>query len=264
MRRGHVLLLMAMFVVGGKVHSEPAPAACQEQFFDNQMPTWTDSADPRSHVICFSRYGVMTSGKTKTAIWSAEYLTADRVRSAKTIHRQDKFHHEEQVVAADRAELSDYKKAGYDRGHMSPFDDMGDDTSALESFSLANMVPQDPCNNEIIWKAIETATRNYVLANGPVYVVTGPIFDDKDKTIGAGVHVPTRIFKAIYDPKNNLLGVIVTDNKNTQAYDTLFAVQLTEMTGINPFPTVAGTPNLLQLPPLPSLSGSCKKDGKHE
>ncbi len=249
----------------------PAPAACQDQFYQGQMPDVKpvglvqQAVDGlvvnRNHVICFSKFGVMESGLTKTPLWSAEHLTADRVNAAKQLKRKNTFHTEARLPAEDRAELSDFKGTHYDRGHMSPDDDMPDVQSMHESFSLANMVPQDSCNNEIIWKAIETGVRNYVLAHDDVYVVTGPIFDNKDKTIGNGVLVPTRLFKAVYDPNTNQEVIIVTDNKNTQAFDAILPDQLAQVTGVNPFPTVTNA-TALALPPLPHFTGSCKKENE--
>ena len=142
---------------------------------------------------------------------------------------------------------------------MSPDDDMPNTTSQYQSFSLANMVPQNSCNNEIIWKAIETLVRNYVLANGNVYVVTGPIFDFPTKTIGTHkILVPTRLFKAIYDPAKNAMIIVVTANDNVQTYQTITADDLQKTEQINVFPAVKN-PSPLVLPPLPHLSGNCKK-----
>ena len=91
--------------------------------------------------LCFEAFGVMHSGISKTPLWSAEYLTASAIDA--DVPRKDKFHEETQLPQNERAELKDYAKSGYDRGHMSPSADMPTESAQADSFSLANMVPQD-------------------------------------------------------------------------------------------------------------------------
>lgn len=261
-------LILSIFAVYGTIacfahaaHSAPAPEACQDQFYNHQTPDTTSTNGAKLYPLCFTQFGVLDSSITKTPLWSGEHLTADRIKAAKEIKRKDEFHPEPNISFVDRATLADYLGSGFDRGHMSPDKDMPDALSMHESFSLANMVPQNSCNNEIIWAAIEGSVRKYVLENNEVYVITGPIFGSNPPTAtigGSKVWVPTKIFKAIYDPAKNSEIIVVTDNANVQTYDTIIPVQLQEMTGINVFPTVQN-PTVLTFPPLHKLSGSCKK-----
>ncbi len=46
-----------------------------------------------------------------------------------------------------------------------------------ESFTLANMVPQNPANNRHLWAHIEEAVRRIGLRATGTYVVTGPLFN---------------------------------------------------------------------------------------
>ena len=86
------------------------------------------------------------------------------------------------------------------------------------------------------------------------------IFDGNPKTIGKdNVYVPTRLFKAVYDPAANSMIIVVTPNENVQTYTTMTAAELLAVTGIEVFPGVQ-TSNVLALPPLPKISGQCKKE----
>jgi endonuclease G len=250
-----------------------APQACETQFYNKQMPDYdsamwrgNDPSQPPEQVytLCYTQIGLQNSARTKTPLWSAEYLTSDRIKAAKLLKRKNTFHAEPLITIQDRAVLADYLGSGYDRGHMSPDKDQPDALSMYESFSLANMVPQNPCNNEIVWAAIEESVRNYVLTNGEVYVVTGPIFGllngtNTTGTIGTSkVYIPVKLFKAVYDPAKNAVIVMVTDNANVQTYDSVTLAELEGMTGVNVFPTIALAIDLV-LPPLHKMSGSCKK-----
>ncbi len=143
----------------------------------------------------------MYSGVSKTPLWVAEALTPARL--SQRIPREDNFHEEPRVKAEHRATLLDYRGSGYDRGHMAPNADMTNLAAQFDSFSLANMVPQAPKNNQQVWRELEEATRAVVTKQKQdVYVITGPSFNAKRlKTIGQGVIVPTAVYKAVYMPK---------------------------------------------------------------
>lgn len=115
--------------------------------------------------------------------------------------RATKFFADARLPRGERAELEDYKRSGYSRGHMAPAGDMATPTSMAQSFSLANMVPQNAQQNGGSWAWIEQETRKYVLrASGDVYVITGPVFEPNTPTIGEGrVCVPRYLFKLVCD-----------------------------------------------------------------
>src|SRR5690606_23071036 len=85
--------------------------------------------------------------------------------------------------------------------HMAPAGDMHTKEAMAQSFSLANMAPQDQRHNSGPWSKIESDTRKYVLrARGDVYVFTGPVYGNAPQGIGEGrVKVPAYFYKLVFD-----------------------------------------------------------------
>ena len=120
---------------------------------------------------------------------------------------------------------------------MSPFADMPEDNSRKESCSLANIVPQDPEDNEILWRKIEDLTRHLAIAWGDLYVVTGPIFvGSNQKKINDRVTVPNYIFKAIYCPKYKMAAAYFVANTNGGRYAVLSIAAVEKVSGLSIFP----------------------------
>jgi len=225
--------------------------ACLKQFYRDVPPLLSkDSLKKDSYALCFNDFNVMYSGISKTPLWSAEYLTPERL-SIK-IKREDNFHEETRVQLAHRALLSDYRGSGYDRGHMAPNGDMNNTAAQYDSFSLANMVPQAPKNNQEVWRKLEEAVRSMVTKqHKDAYVLTGPVFEGKRlKTIGKGVIVPTAVYKAVYLPKQGIIGAYYAPNNNSLQVKVVSVCYLEEKLGINLFPqlTEQQKRNVYQLP----------------
>ena len=169
------------------------PTACPQFYMDGEAPdVANEKLANKTRELCFEAFGVMHSGISKTPLWSAEYLTAFAIDA--NVPKKDKFHQETKLPQGERAELKDYAKSGYDRGHMSPSADMPTEAAQVDSFSLANMVPQDHNHNTGIWSNIESATRYLAKKEGSLYVITGPIYKGTLKSIGNSVLAPTYIY----------------------------------------------------------------------
>lgn len=151
--------------------------------------------------LCYDAFAVLHSGLAKTPVFVAERLSRAQLENDKSGKRTDKFFADARIPRGERAELDDYKHSGYSRGHMAPAGNMPTVQAMAQSFSLANMVPQAPENNQKSWNGIEQTTRKYALrAKGDVYVISGPVYDGKPKTIGDNrVWVPTYLYKLVYD-----------------------------------------------------------------
>ncbi|MBP7880701.1 MAG: DNA/RNA non-specific endonuclease [Acinetobacter sp.] len=226
-------------------------SGCLNQFYRDVPPLLNkESLQKDSYALCFNDFNVMYSGISKTPLWSAEYLTPQRL-SIK-IKREDNFHEETRVAERHRALLSDYRGSGYDRGHMAPNGDMNNKAAQYDSFSLANMVPQAPKNNQEVWRKVEEAVRSIVTKqHKDAYVITGPIFEGQRlKTIGKGVIVPTAVYKAVYLPKQGIIGAYYAPNNASLQVKVVSVCYLEEKLGINLFPqlTEQQKRNIYQLP----------------
>ena len=177
---------------------------CRHFFAENKPPLVVPAAivapPPLLRELCYDSFAILHSGVSKTPVFVAQKLNRASVADADE-KRKDKFFADARLPRAERAELSDYKNSGYSRGHMAPAADMPNPTAMSQSFSLANMVPQNPKQNGGPWAKIERDTRLYASrAKGDVFVITGPVFATHPPTIGANkVHVPTHLFKLVYD-----------------------------------------------------------------
>lgn len=181
-------------------HTVTRFAQCPQFFPGGQAPQLPAGSHLRE--LCFNAFAVLYNGQTKTPFVVVERLNRATILNARRQHRTDKFYAEARLPRTERAALEDYKGSGYARGHMAPAADMSTPEAMAQSFSLANMVPQNQAHNAGNWSRVEQDTRKYVLrARGDVFVYTGPLFDAAPRTVGSGrVAVPSQLFKLVYDP----------------------------------------------------------------
>ncbi|WP_245447298.1 DNA/RNA non-specific endonuclease [Methylobacterium sp. 17Sr1-1] len=220
----------------------PGPAlarTCPEHFAGGTLPTLTNprlSAD--TTLLCYKAFAVLYSGLSRTPLYAAEHLTAARVEAARRIDRVDAFHEEAGVPEAARADLADYAGSGWDRGHMAPSGDMPSPSAQAESFTLANIVPQNPDLNRQLWAGIESSVRALAVERGDLFVVTGPLFEGTSvQSLRGRVLIPTRLFKAVYDANRGEAGVYLARNAAPgEAWEAISLDQLAGLGGIVAFP----------------------------
>jgi len=150
-------------------------------------------------------YALLHDGNKKVPLWVSYHLTKEDLQG--TAGRTDDFRPDPDIPVGKRAELSDYKGSGYDRGHMAPAGDMNRSKKVMsESFYLSNMCPQEPTLNRNKWRILEEKARDFTLAKGESWIITGPVFMDIDGDgnkdclgrIGTNrVWVPTHFYKII-------------------------------------------------------------------
>jgi endonuclease G len=132
------------------------------------------------------------------ANWVMYILTREELEGS--VERSDDFRQDKKIPTGS-ASLADYRKSGYDRGHLAPAADMKWSEEAMsESFLMSNMSPQKPYFNRGIWKKLEEHVREIGRENDSVLVITGPVFKDILDSIGENeVSVPGYYFKLLLD-----------------------------------------------------------------
>lgn len=200
--------------------------------------------------LCYGEFGVMHSGVTRTPLWSAEHLRAENVLAAQGLTRENTFHAEPRLPPAQRAELADYARSGFDRGHMAPNGDMPDRDSQHESFTLANMVPQDGDNNRHVWAGIEGAVRKMAKKEGSLYVITGPAFLGAQLRKVGNVIVPSHLYKVVYSPRQQAGAAWFVANEAGAEPQVLSIPELERMVGIDLLPSLSAQQKerMLRLP----------------
>ncbi|QGZ42874.1 endonuclease G [Pseudoduganella flava] len=246
----HLIRAAALAACLFATHAFASPS-CPQHYVQGQAPhILNDKMARATHELCYDVFGVMHSGVTRTPLWSAEHLTARGVAAAEDMSRENAFHAETRLPAGQRAELADYARSGFDRGHMAPSGDMPDRGSQYQSFTLANMVPQDADNNRHVWAGIEQSVRKMVKKEGDLYVITGPAFLGGELRKVGNVLVPSHLYKAVYSPRQRAGGAWFVANEADARPKTMTIAELERTIGINLIPSLSARQKevMLKLP----------------
>ena len=181
----------------GAGHSSNDASAVPDQNADSSQP-----AVPDHQIRAFHYYSLCYRESYEQAEWSA-YCLRDWMLQ-KNAKRTNDFRPDPQIEGGS-ATLADYKKSGYDRGHLTPAGDMVFSREAMsETFYMSNMSPQAAAFNRGIWKDLEDQVREWVRLYGAAYVVSGPVLSrpaEEYPSIGESkVAVPELFYKVILVP----------------------------------------------------------------
>ena len=233
------IVLGAAFVASLLAPALALASNCPAHYADGRAPEIRNQKlAAATRELCYGVFGIMHSGVTRTPLWSAEHLRAENVAAAQGLKRDNAFHAEPRLPRGQRAELDDYARSGYDRGHMSPNGDMPDRRTQRESFTLANMIPQDGDHNRHIWAPIEGAVRKMAKKEGQLYVITGPAFIGTNLRKVGNVLVPTHVYKVVYSPRQKAAAAWFTENRADAEIQVIPVAELERIVGIEFLPSL--------------------------
>lgn len=155
-------------------------------------------ASPNNVEKSYEGFTVSFNRSNKTPDWVGWELLASETDGEEP--RRDKFWQDFTLAGCSSPE--DYRRSGYDKGHLCPAADQKWSASAMsDCFVMANMAPQDHALNAGAWKTLEEKERIWAQRDSALIIVAGPIYKENDKTtIGNGVRVPSAFFKVLLAP----------------------------------------------------------------
>lgn len=147
-------------------------------------------------------------------------------------------------VKTQSADWRNYKKSGYDKGHLCPAADRKSSYQAYaETFFTSNVTPQRHDFNDGVWNRLEQKTRYWTKKYNGLYVVTGGVLKGNMRTIGKEkVAVPNYFYKILMtkDGKKMIGFLVPHKNSDLPLYEFVVSVDAIEkMTGIDFFPKLS-------------------------
>jgi len=164
---------------------------------------------PKSYIsVIRPCYSLGYDCRTRNASWVYERLTAENLKG-ETDRANFAFKEDPSIPVIFRSTLEDYRKSGFDRGHLAPAANHKATTQEMnDTFYLSNMSPQCPQFNRGYWAQLEKHVRDLTKTNEVVEVFTGPLYLPKEESDGTkwvkyrvigpnDVAVPTHFFKVL-------------------------------------------------------------------
>lgn len=206
----------------------------QNEYFD-YLPSSTTN-----QIVKHEYYTLSYNEKFEQAEWVCYELKKSYVVNG---NFERPYFIEDPKVKTGSADWRNYKKSGYDKGHLCPAGDMEFNRNAYnDTFFTSNISPQNHDFNAGVWNRLEEKTRYWATKYDGIYVVTGGVFQSSLRTIGKEkVLVPNYFYKILLDDSNGkykMIAFLVPNEKSDKPlYDFVVSVDSIEkMTGINFFP----------------------------
>jgi len=165
----------------------------------------------KNGIILYKKGFVLLYDKyKKVPIWVSYHLKKEYLKSKVKISYS--FGPDPQLKKTERAEIDDYNKTTYIRCRLASLDDMLRSKEIVrEVFYFSNVCPMNKELYNNCWKKLENIIRDFVKNGNDVWIVTGPLFIQKQQNIRKigknKIFVPTHFYKVIlYQQKDKSFG----------------------------------------------------------
>jgi len=204
------------------------------------LPTSTTN-----QIVHHDGYSLSYSESHEQAEWVAYELKKSHL--SKIDHDRPYFE-VDKAVKTGAAHWRNYKKSGYDRGHLCPAADRRYTKIAFgETFLTSNIAPQNHQFNSGIWSTLEQKVRYWANKYDGVFVITGGVLKGSMESIGEeNVSVPNQFYKVLIDNnsgKTKMIAFLIPhENSDKPLYKFVVSVDyIEELTGIDFFPQLDDT-----------------------
>lgn len=221
-------------------------------YFGN--PSAASKVSYDNYLLEKTTYALSYSESKGIPLWCAWHLCAKDLGNVK---RSGAFEADSLPFDMKKVKPGDYnyKKYGFDRGHLCPSSDRtASEEANRETFLMTNMVPQSPSLNRTVWKNLESYSRSLVKNGKELYIVAGGAGEGGESEKGkfsfirsesANITVPSFCYKIILvldegendiarvNEKTPVICVLIPNGKNLEkdwSYYTLPVDSVEELT----------------------------------
>ena len=190
-------------------------------------------------VVQHAHYALSYNETYEQAEWVAYVL--EKSHLTKDVRKRP-FFIEDPRVGTKSADWRNYRKSGYDRGHLCPAGDRRFSEFAYnETFYTSNITPQNSDFNAGIWNRLEQQVRYWAKRDGPLFIVTAGVLEGGLASIGEeDVAIPKYFYKIIAKGRGEnrkVIGFLFPHKEDTGKLDRFVVPvdRIEKLTGIDFF-----------------------------
>lgn len=190
-----------------------------------------DSNDHEHYLIQRSVFALDYDDHEGEPNWVSWDLTAEDIGSAK---RSPAFHADTELPASfNPITSSDYRQSGFDRGHMCPSADRTDNAQDNDAvFTMANIIPQTPDNNQGVWEHLEAYCRDLAKQGNELLIISGPVGFKGEHLAHGKPLIPAHTWKIVVVVSNGSGSVLSRITPSTR----VIAVDIPNIQGVRSDP----------------------------
>ncbi|MEZ4853613.1 DNA/RNA non-specific endonuclease [Flavobacterium sp.] len=220
--------------------------ACKEVVKDNTFDNATTTTgvfnylpESTTHAVYeHTGYTLSYAENFEQAEWVAYELNDSDL---KNVNYNRPYFEVDEMVKTGAAHWRNYKKSGYNKGHLCPAGDRKKNFNLYEeTFLTSNIAPQTYEFNSGVWNRLEQKVRYWATKYDGLYVVTAGVLTPDLPTIGyENVAVPNYFYKVLLTKdKKRMIGFLIPHkDSNKPLYNFVVPVDTIEkLTGIDFFP----------------------------